>query len=73
MLWPVHSRPINEILTVLSISIAYKAFSQSLFTEGRGGGGGGGGGGDGILIEWVRHVDVVTVFPPPHFCREECC
>ena len=45
MLWPVHSRPINEILTVLSISIAYKAFSQSLFTEGRGGGGGGGGGG----------------------------
>ena len=66
MLWPVHSRPINEILTVLSISIAYKAFSQSLFTEGRGGG-------DGILIEWVRHVDVVTVFPPPHFGREECC
>ena len=29
---------------------------------------------DGILIEWDRDIDVlVTVFPPSHFGREECC
>ena len=29
---------------------------------------------DGILIEWERDVDIlVTVFPPPHFGRDQCC